>query len=83
MCARSLNWIRLRHLPGGTDEKYEKPQSVAEIRSEHLPNAGPGRYRCVNPLGDDFVRQQGKEVERQGCTCSMQCSVELGYPPST
>jgi hypothetical protein len=44
-----------QHLPGGTEENYEKPVSVAcvsaEIRSEHLRNTRVEPYHHTNLFG--------------------------------
>jgi hypothetical protein len=44
-----------QHLPGVTEENYEKPVRIvcvsAEIQSEHFPNTSVERYRHTNLFG--------------------------------
>lgn len=45
-----------RHLPGVTEENYEKSVRIAtvpaEIWTEHITNTNVERYRYANPLGE-------------------------------
>jgi hypothetical protein len=74
-CDRCLTEVLSRNLPGGTEERQEKPDKTAgvstEIRTGNLPNVNIGRHCYTNQWIFSFVILTKMRDQFSACKCAL------------